>query len=750
MAKQGTKNMEMIEQCFIRDFTEKAYLEYSMYVILDRALPHVSDGLKPVQRRITYAMSQLGLSASAKFKKSARTVGDVLGKFHPHGDSACYEAMVLMAQPFAMRYHIIDGQGNWGSCDDPKSFAAMRYTEARLTPYARLLLSELDQGTVDWGANFDGTLLEPNYLPARVPNVLLNGATGIAVGMATDILSHNLREVLKACVLLLEDPKARLEEVTQIILGPDFPTSAEIVSSQEDIFRLYQHGVGIIKQRAVYVKEESGVILQALPYQVSTSKVMEQIAQQMINKKLPMVADIRDESDHENPTRLVIIPKSNRVNIEELMSHLFATTDLEKSHRANFNLIDLNNKPRVMGLLEILKVWLSFRTQTVRRRLQFKLENVTERIHLLEGFLIAYLNINKIVKIIRNEDQPKDVLIKTYNISDKQAESILNMRMRNLAKLEEKTIKAEKKELDGERIKLDQILKSSKRLKAVIRDELIQIEEKYGDDRRSPIITRPMAKIMNTEDRLPSEQITIVLSKKGWIKAAKGHDIDPTTLNYRSGDGYQCAIRARSNQSIVIFDAYGRIYSLQAHTLASARGLGEPLTGRFTPLSEARFTSLLVGSNDNFTLMSQDNGYGFIIANKQLVVKNRSGRQILTVSKSSVMLPPCLIENPKKQKVAMITTDGRLLCFLVNELPLLVKGKGNKMINIPLAKLKNREITIKHIIILDESKTLKIYCGKRTLLLKPGRLKEYVGHRGMRGIKLPRGLQSVDTLEQVD
>ena len=571
------------ERLALHTFTENAYLNYSMYVIMDRALPYIGDGLKPVQRRIVYAMSELGLNASAKFKKSARTVGDVLGKYHPHGDSACYEAMVLMAQPFSYRYPLVDGQGNWGAPDDPKSFAAMRYTESRLSKYAEVLLSELGQGTVDYQPNFDGTLQEPKMLPARLPNILLNGTTGIAVGMATDIPPHNLREVAQAAIALIDSPKTTLEQLLDIVQGPDYPTEAEIITPRDEIRKIYQSGRGSIRQRAVWKKEEGEVVITALPHQVSGARVLEQIANQMRNKKLPMVEDLRDESDHENPTRLVIVPRSNRVDLDQVMNHLFATTDLEKSYRVNLNMIGLDNRPAVKNLHEILTEWLVFRRETVKRRLNYRLDRVLRRLHILEGLLVAFLNIDEVIEIIRTEDEPKPVLMSRFGISETQAESILELKLRHLAKLEEMKIRGEQADLEKERDQLQATLASERKMNTLLKKELQADSASYGDERRSPLREREEAKALSETELVPSEPVTIVLSQMGWVRSAKGHDIDPAGLSYKAGDSYLAAARGKSNQPVAFIDSTGRSYTLDPTSLPSARGQGEPLTGKLTP-----------------------------------------------------------------------------------------------------------------------------------------------------------------------
>ena len=742
-------NYDGIEQLPLQDYTEKAYLDYSMYVIMDRALPNIGDGLKPVQRRIVYAMSELGLSAASKHKKSARTVGDVLGKFHPHGDSACYEAMVLMAQPFSYRYPLVDGQGNWGSQDDPKSFAAMRYTESRLTPYAKLLLQELGQGTVDWIPNFDGTLKEPAILPARVPNVLLNGGMGIAVGMATDIPPHNLRETVKACIHLLDKPEASLAEVCRFIKAPDYPTKAEIITSRDDIRAMYEKGIGSLKARAIWEKEEGNIVVTSLPYQVSGNKVLEQIAQQMRAKKLPMVEDLRDESDHENPTRLVITPRSNRVDIEQLMSHLFASTDLEKSYRVNLNMIGNDGRPQVKNLLTILTEWLAYRRGVVTKRLQWRLDKVEKRLHILEGLMIAFLNIDEVIAIIRSEDEPKPVLMERFGISDIQAEAILELKLRHLARLEEMKIKKEQAELEEERDYLKGILGSDQKLTDLIKSELTEDAEKYGDKRRSPLKERAAAQVMDESALTPSEPVTVVLSKMGWIRAAKGHEIDPKGLNYKQGDAYQASARGRSNQMVILMDDTGRSYSTMAHTLPSARGQGEPVTGRFAPPAQAHFTSLLMGKGDNYFL-SSDYGYGFIANLDKLVSKVKAGKATLTIPKGSSSLPPVKVYDVETDKLAAVTSEGYLLIVNANDMPQMARGKGNKIINIPPARLKSREETVVSVISIPENGTLIVHAGKRYKVLKGTDLAAYQGERGKRGKMLPQGYQNVSSLEIKD
>ncbi len=737
------------EQIPLKDFTEKAYLDYSMYVILDRALPHIGDGLKPVQRRIVYAMSELGLSAISKHKKSARTVGDVLGKYHPHGDSACYEAMVLMAQNFSYRYPLVDGQGNWGSPDDPKSFAAMRYTESRLTAYAQTLLSELGQGTVDWNDNFDGTLKEPALLPDRLPNILLNGTMGIAVGMATDIPSHNLREVANACVHLLDNPDAPLEDLFNFVQGPDYPTDAEIISSREDIQKMYVTGHGSIRMRAKYELEEHNIIITALPHQVSGAKLLEQIAAQMQAKKLPMIEDLRDESDHEKPTRLVVMPKSKRADVEAIMSHLFATTDLEKSFRVNMNMIGLNGRPKVKGLREILVEWLSFRVETVRRRLQYRLDKILARLHILEGLLIAFLNIDEVIAIIRTEDKPKPVLMERFGITDIQAEAVLELKLRHLAKLEEMAIKGEQAELEKERDHLQKLLGSQRLLDRLVRKEILADADKYGDDRRSLIVERSTAKALSTTALINNEPVTVVLSQKGWVRAAKGHDVEPESLNYRSGDGYLCSVLGRTTQPVYILDSTGRFYVTSTHDLPSARSQGEPLTGRLKPPAGSLFTHLLTGHEDDWMLMASDAGYGFRVQLKDCVSKNKAGKAVVTLPKGAQVLAPVRIHN-NTDLIAVATLQGRLLVFPTAALPALAKGKGNKLIQILPADLVSGADKVMGLAVIAEGAALKVVSGKRTLTLKAADLVAYQGVRAKRGQALPRGFQRVEALQSVD
>lgn len=747
MNQNITVNDDGVEQIELKDYSQYAYLNYSMYVINDRALPHIADGLKPVQRRIVYAMSELGLKASAKYKKSARTIGDVIGKFHPHGDSACYEAMVIMAQPFNYRYPLVDGQGNWGSPDDPKSFAAMRYTESKLRNYAEVLLSELGQGTVEWKPNFDGTLDEPELLPARLPNVLLNGGSGIAVGMATDIPPHNMREVASACIHLLDKPKASLEDICQHIKGPDFPTGAEVITPAEDIRTIYETGRGSLKARATYIVENGEIVIDALPYQVSGNKILEQIASQMQKKKLPMVIDLRDESDHENPTRLVIVPRSNRVNADELMLHLFSTTDLEKNYRVNFNMIGINRRPQVKDIVSLLKEWLQFRTETVKRRLQFRLDKILDRLHILEGLLIAFLNIDEVIKIIRSEDKPKPVLMKTFKISDRQAEAILELKLRQLAKLEEIRITTEQAELADERKTLEQLLKSPARLKTLIKKEIQEDAEKFGDDRMSPLVVREEAQAFSQTELISTEPVTIILSSRGWVRAAKGHDLEPEKLQYKSGDSFKLAAFGKSNQLAVFMDSTGRAYSIPAHTLPSARGQGEPLTGKVNSPSGATFESVLTGEDNSEVLLASDAGYGFVARLGDLTSKNKSGKNILNLPRGARVMPACPVTDYDNDLVVAISNEGRMLLFSLLELPKLARGKGNKIISIPSARVADRIEFVVALGVLSTSQGLTIFAGRRHHNLRSGDLEHYRGERGRRGNKLPRGFQNVDRIE---
>lgn len=739
-------SLDGVERRSLADFTEQAYLNYSMYVIMDRALPHIGDGLKPVQRRIIYAMSELGLGADAKHKKSARTVGDVLGKFHPHGDSACYEAMVLMAQPFSYRYTLVDGQGNWGAPDDPKSFAAMRYTEARLSRYSEVLLSELGQGTADWVPNFDGTLDEPAVLPARLPNILLNGTTGIAVGMATDVPPHNLREVASACVHLLDESKATIQELCEHILGPDYPTEAEIITPRADLLKIYETGRGSVRMRAVYRIEDGDIVVTSLPHQVSGAKVLEQIAAQMQAKKLPMVADLRDESDHENPCRIVIIPRSNRVELDELMQHLFATTELESSYRVNINIIGLDGKPQLKNLKTLLSEWLTFRIGTVRRRLQFRLDKVEHRLHLLDGLLTAYLNLDEVIHIIRTAEHPKAELIARFDLSEIQADYILDTRLRQLARLEEMKLRSEQDALRKEQAKLQALLGSESKLRKLVRAELIADAETYGDDRRSPIVARAEAKALSENELMPTEPVTVVLSEKGWVRCAKGHDIDATGLSYKAGDGFKTSAIGRSNQFAVFIDSTGRSYSVAAHTLPSARGQGEPLTGKLQPPPGATFECVLLPDDESLYVIASDAGYGFVVKGEDLQAKNKAGKALLSLPNGAKVILPRPVTDREQNWLAAVTTEGRLLVFKISDLPQLGKGKGNKIIGIPGERVASREEYVTDLAVIAQGATLVLQAGKRTLSLKPEDLEHYKGERGRRGNKLPRGFQRVDAL----
>ena len=734
-------NYEGIEQIPLRTFTEKAYLNYSMYVIMDRALPFIGDGLKPVQRRIVYAMSELGLDAAAKFKKSARTVGDVLGKFHPHGDSACYEAMVLMAQPFSYRYPLVDGQGNWGAPDDPKSFAAMRYTESRLSKISEILLTELGQGTVDFQPNFDGTLEEPQYLPARLPHILLNGTTGIAVGMATDIPPHNINEVADATVLLLDNPKAGLDDVLNIIQGPDFPTEAEIISPKDDIRKMYETGRGSIKMRATWHKEDGEIIISALPHQSSPSKIIAQIAEQMTAKKLPMVEDIRDEADYENPVRIVLVPRSNRVDTDALMAHLFATTDLEKSYRVNMNMIGLDHKPAVKGLLQILTEWLTFRRTTVTRRLQHRLDKVLARLHILDGLMIAFLNIDEVIEIIRTEDEPKQVLMARFNLSDEQAEAILNLRLRHLAKLEEHQLQAEKDKLEEERSNLELILGSERRLNTLIKKEIQEDAKKYTSPRMSQLVEREEAKAISESEMTPAEPVTVILSEMGWVRCAKGHDIDPAGLSYKAGDKYLAHACGKSNQPVIFIDSTGRSYALDPLSLPSARSQGEPLTGKLTLPAGATIEQVIMEPEKQELLMASDAGYGFICKFEDLIARNKAGKALISLPENAKVLKPETLSESASLLVSL-TSAGRMLIFPVRDLPALSKGKGNKIISIPAANAKARSELLVKLFLISEQASLEFHSGKRKITLKPEDLQKFRAERGRKGSQLPRGLHS--------
>ena len=745
--KDQELNFEGIEREPLKSFAERAYLDYSMYVILDRALPHLGDGLKPVQRRIIYAMSELGLAAGSKHKKSARTVGDVIGKFHPHGDSACYEAMVHMAQDFSYRYPLVDGQGNWGSTDDPKSFAAMRYTESRLTRYADLLLDELDSATVEWVPNFDGSLDEPTLLPARVPNLLLNGGSGIAVGMATDIPPHNLREVVNACVALLDDPELTTRKIMTYVKGPDLPTGGEIVSPRADLVQMYETGSGSFKARATYEIEDGEIVIDALPFQVSGSKVLEQIEALRQQKKLPMVDFTRDESDHENPTRLVIVPKSNRVDVVELMNHLFATTDLERNYRVNLNVIGLDGRPRVMGLKQLLLEWLEFRKSTVTRRLKHRHEKVSARLHILDGLLIAYLNLDEVIRIVRREDEPKPVLIKRFKLSDEQAEAILETKLRHLARLEEMKIREEQKKLAEERDEIDRILKSKARLTKLVREELMQDAEEYGDARRTKLVEREAAQAISAVDLLSSEPTTVVLSRLGWVRAAKGHDIDARGLAYKSGDEFQAAAKGRNLQQAVFIDSTGRAYSLDAHQLPAARGYGEPLSGTVDPPDGATFAAVLIGEPDDLWLLASDAGYGFKARLKELYARNKKGKSVLKVPENSRVLPAQPIANEAALAV-LVNNDGEVLALPVAQIEEMTAGKGQNLYGIPGRKSADRDEYLAAVAVVSPGEILTVYSGgSAPMKLKYEELRQFQDKKGQRRQRFSRAYKQVDRLE---
>ncbi|WP_295515894.1 DNA topoisomerase IV subunit A [uncultured Stenotrophomonas sp.] len=732
------------EQLPLREYAERAYLDYSMYVVLDRALPFIGDGLKPVQRRIIYSMSELGLNAASKPKKSARTVGDVIGKYHPHGDSACYEALVLMAQPFSYRYPLIEGQGNFGSSDDPKSFAAMRYTESKLTPIAEVLLGELGQGTTDWAPNFDGTLQEPTWMPARLPHLLLNGTTGIAVGMATDVPPHNLNEIVSALLHLLDDPDASVRDLCEHVKGPDYPSTAEIITPANDLRTMYETGNGSVRARATFTKEANNVVVTALPFQVSPSKVIEQIAAQMRAKKLPWLEDVRDESDHANPVRVVLVPRSNRVDADQLMGHLFATTDMERSYRVNLNVIGLDGRPQVKNLKMLLSEWLAFRSTTVTRRLQHRLQKVERRLHLLEGLLVAFLNLDEVIHIIRTEDEPKAALIARFGLSEDQADYILETKLKQLARLEEMKIRGEQDELAKEREKILGILESKAKLKKLIRDELTADARKFGDARRSPLVQRQAAQAIDETELVPSEPMTVVLSEKGWIRAAKGHDIDASTLSYRDGDALQGSVRARSTQQVAFLDSEGRAYSTPVHTLPSARGNGEPLTGRFSPAPGTSFVTLASAEPDARFVLASSHGYGFVTRFENLIGRNKAGKAMLNLSSGSSVLTPSAVANVATDRIVAVTSSGNLLAIAANDLPELDKGKGNKIIEIPKAKLATERVVA--IVAISPGQTLQVRSGQRTMGLKFNELDAYLGARATRGHLLPRGWQKVEGL----
>ncbi|MFC6052939.1 DNA topoisomerase IV subunit A [Acinetobacter sp. Ac_877] len=732
LAHHATENRSVAE------FTEQAYLNYAMYVIMDRALPHISDGLKPVQRRIVYAMSELGLKHSGKPKKSARTVGDVLGKYHPHGDSACYEAMVLMAQPFSYRYPFIEGQGNWGSPDDPKSFAAMRYTEAKLSQYSEVLLSELGQGTCDWQDNFDGSMKEPVNLPARVPNILLNGTTGIAVGMATDIPPHNLREVVKGTIALIRNPNITDEKVAEYIPAPDLPTNAEIITAPEELLKIQTTGRGSYRVRAVYKIEKNEIVITDLPYQVSGSKIISQIADQMQAKKLPLVADLRDESDHKNPTRLVIVLRSNRIDAEAVMSHLFATTDLESSYRVNMNMIGADGRPQVKSIRKILLEWIEIRKQTVTRRLQYHLNKIEKRLHILGGLIIAYLNIDEVIQIIREEDQPKPVLMLRFNIDEVQAEAILELKLRHLAKLEEMEMRREQEELEARAAIIREQLANPESLKALIIDELKDDAKKYGDDRRSPIVQRATAEAINEQDMLPADPVTVVLSEAGWIRSAKGHEVDVENLNYRASDKYLSHAQGKSNQRVYVLDEAGRSYALAINTLPSARGMGEPLSSKLAPASGIGFKQVFIADDETEILVASNKGYGFKTHAKQLDTSAKAGKAFLSLPEGASALDLQTIDGATH--LAVLSSAGRLLVLDLEELPSLNKGKGNKLIQLD-AKDQILSMTTLN---LDE--IIQLLAGQQQLKLKGDDLQKYVGKRGTKGQLLPRGYQKANKL----
>jgi topoisomerase-4 subunit A len=745
--KDQQLNFEGVERRPMKAFAESAYLDYSMYVILDRALPALSDGLKPVQRRIVYAMSELGLAAGSKHKKSARTVGDVIGKFHPHGDSACYEAMVHMAQDFSYRYPLVDGQGNWGSTDDPKSFAAMRYTESRLTRYADLLLRELGSSTVDWAPNFDGSLDEPTLLPARVPNLLLNGGSGIAVGMATDIPPHNLREVVNACVALLDDPELSTRKLMAYIKGPDLPTGGEIVSPRSDLVQIYDTGTGSFKARATYDIEDGEIVIDALPFQVSGSRVLEQIGAQMQQKKLPMVDDIRDESDHENPTRLVIVPKSNRVDVPALMAHLFATTDLERNYRVNLNVIALDGRPRVMGLKDLLLEWLEFRKNTVTRRLRFRHDKLVARLHILDGLLIAYLNLDEVIRIVRTEDQPKPVLMKRFKLSDEQAEAILETKLRHLARLEEMKIRDEQKKLSAERDEIDRILKSKARLTKLVREELLEDAEEFGDPRRTKLVEREAAQAIAETDLLTSEPTTVVLSRLGWVRAAKGHDIDPRSLSYKGDDEFQAAARGRNLQQAVFIDSTGRAYSLDAHTLPAARGYGEPLSGSVDPPDGATFAAVLIGEAADLWLLASDAGYGFAAKLGDLYARNKKGKSVLKVPENAKVLPAQPL--PGKDALAiLVNNDGEVLALPAAQIEEMSSGKGQNLYGIPGKKSAERDEYLVAMAVVSPGEVLTVHSGASApMRLKFDELAQFKDQKGQRRKRFSRAYKQVDRLE---
>ena len=732
LAHQATENRSVAE------FTEQAYLNYAMYVIMDRALPHISDGLKPVQRRIVYAMSELGLKHTGKPKKSARTVGDVLGKYHPHGDSACYEAMVLMAQPFSYRYPFIEGQGNWGSPDDPKSFAAMRYTEAKLSQYSEVLLSELGQGTCDWQDNFDGSMKEPVNLPARVPNILLNGTTGIAVGMATDIPPHNLREVVKGTIALIRNPNLTDEKIAEYIPAPDLPTKAEIITPPEELLKIQSIGRGSYRMRAVFSIEKNEIVITELPYQVSGSKIISQIADQMTAKKLPLVSDVRDESDHQNPTRLVIVLRSNRIDAEAVMSHLFATTDLESSYRVNMNMIGADGRPQVKSIRRILLEWIEIRKQTVTRRLQYHLNKIEKRLHILGGLIVAYLNIDEVIQIIREQDQPKPVLMERFGLDEVQAEAILELKLRHLAKLEEMEMRREQEELEAKAAIIREQLGNPESLKNLIIGELKDDAKRYGDDRRSPIVKRSEASAISEQDLMPAEPVTVILSEAGWIRCAKGHDVDAENANFRAGDKYLSHAQGKSNQKVYVLDDAGRSYALAINSLPSARGLGEPLSSKLSPANGVGFKQIFIAEDDAEILAVSSKGYAFKTQAKQLDTNAKAGKAFLSLSEGAEALPWHGVED--STHVAILSSSGRLLVTDLSELPVLNKGKGNKLIQLDASE------SILSITTLNLNEIIHVVAGQQQLKLKADDLQKYVAKRATKGQLLPRGYQKANKL----
>ena len=739
--------MKKVESISLKKYAEESYLNYAMYVILDRALPNIGDGLKPVQRRILYAMSELGLDAGSKYKKSARTVGDVIGKFHPHGDSAAYEAMVLMAQNFSFKYPFVDGQGNWGSQDDPKSFAAMRYTESKLTKFANLLIDELKSGTVDWQPNFDGSLLEPVIFPAKLPSILLNGTSGIAVGMATDIPSHNINEIIDATVFLLDNPRSELGDLLEIIKGPDFSNNASIIASEEELLEIYSTGRGGFKIQAQWAQEKNDIIINALPYQASGSKILEQIADQMLKKKIPMVVDLADEGDHEEPVRLVITLKSNRVNAEDVMNHLFASTDLQKNYRANMNLISLAGGPRVFDLLSLLKEWITFRKNTVIRRLEHRLDQVNDRLHILEGLLAVYLNIDEVIKIIRESDEPKKEIIREFKLTDIQANAILEIKLRQLAKLEQIKLEEERSKLSDEQKEIETILSSKARLKTLIKKELLEIKENFGEERKSPIKSASNAKVFSEEETLVTEPITVVLSEAGWIRSGKGHEIDPSSLSYRGEDKLQDYARGKSNQTAVFIDSSGKVFSIPSHSLPSARGMGEPISGRVNAESGVNFISALIGEPDDKFIFTNTAGYGYISEFSNTISNKKTGKAFMKIPEGASLIKSQKLREDH-QYIAAVSSIGKLLIFRLDELPILPKGKGNKIINIPTAKFKSKEEKMLDIQLLAEDSNLVVHYGTKTRSLPFKDWQHYISSRAKRGNILAGHLKRVESISE--